>query len=222
MSRIISAVIMLFSLYAQVSAYSLVEVLGGRKQPIKWGEARLGSPAVIRFSLARSRFHLEGGLRRAKCDTIDSLDALLKNSALTEEEFIAEARRGLGRWSEVAGATFEYVADAREADVLIGAQTSPSGKAFVNMRVHPQNDAYTAEKGIVCLNPKLPFVSGSGDCVKAFNVAYLLSHEFGHILGLDHPSPGGSLMAFKCSEQHVMSADEEKGARFLYGPPREK
>ena len=218
MLRIVSAALTILVLHANAFAYKLVEIPGAPAYPMKWGAARPGTPAVIRFGFARAQYRLDGGLRSAGCDTIEPLETILVQGSLSEEEFLAEVRRGVSRWSAVAGITFEYVREAADADVLVGAQAYPHGTAYVNMRITEGKRMHTAEKGIICLNPQRQFVRGSGDCSATYNIAYVLSHEFGHILGLDHPAPGGTLMAFRCSEEHVLSLDEENGARFLYGP----
>jgi hypothetical protein len=218
MLKIVSAALTMLVLHANAFAYKLVEVPGRAAYPMKWGASLPGSPAVIRFGLARSQYRLDGGLHGAGCETISPLNAVLAEGGLSEEEFLAEVQRGVSRWSAVAGITFEYVREEADADVLIGTQTNPHGTAYVNMRITEGARMLTAEKGIICLNPRRQFIRGNGDCKATYNIAYVLSHEFGHILGLDHPAPGGTLMAFRCSEEHVLSIDEENGARFLYGP----
>lgn len=224
MLRIISACIAALCMCDSAAAYKLLEVPGRSGTYLKWGEARVGTRAVIRFSLARNRYHLEDGIKGAGCDTIEPLDRALEKSGLTESEFLRETKRGLGWWSEVADITLVYVSEAKDADVLIGAQAYPSGRAFANVHIRPGSKTmYTIEKGIVCLNPHVRFTSGSSDGKATLNIAYVISHEFGHVIGLDHPkrkekTTKRSLMAFIYSESHVMSEDEEEGAQFLYGP----
>lgn len=200
-------------------AYRLVE--GGETTPIKWGAARLGNGARLTYALARERFDLTGGFSGAGCESILPLNTMLAKSEMTEEEFREEAQRGIDRWSRVADVTFVYTEDAASADVILGVQAQPRGRAFVNMRVRRADDVRVGEKAILCIHPGVTLTRGRGDCNMRFNIAYLLSHEFGHVLGLDHPAPKGSLMAFRCSEDHQLNDDDAAGARFLYGPARE-
>lgn len=202
----------------EAQAYRLVEA--GEKTPIKWGVSQLQTGARIRYALARETSDLQGGFSGAGCTRVVPLDDLLKKSNLTEDEFRTETQRGIERWSAVADVTFVYTDDASSADVIIGAQVHPRGGAYVNMRVRKEGHLRIGEKAIVCINPQSTFTGGRGDCRTRFNIAYLVSHEFGHVLGLDHPAPAGSLMAFRCSEDHQLNADDAAGARYLYGPAR--
>lgn len=206
-------------LYAQeAQAYKLVD--SPDAIPIKWGEARLKTGARLTYALARRRFDLEGGFSGAGCTGVLPLDEVLTKSALSETEFRAETQRGIDQWSRVADVTFVYTDDAAHADIVIGAQAEPRGHAFANIRVRRSGGVRVGEKAIVCIHPMLILTRGRGDCEKRFNIAYLFSHEFGHVLGLDHPSPAGSLMAFRCSEDHHLNDDDAAGVRYLYGPAR--
>ena len=223
MSKIIPMVIM-FLMSAHAYAYKLVEVPGGVKLPVKWGSAVLGSPAVIRFTIARERFDLEGGLPMAGCSTVGSMAPIMGAGRISEADFIGEIQAGLSRWSRIAGVRFVYVPSTAHADVVIGALAKDDPRpAYANMRLRLNEDAYVVEKGIVCLNPRYRFIREKSECgSSARNIAYVVSHEFGHIIGLDHPGSEGSLMAYRCSNDHVMTFDEEEGARLLYGPARER
>jgi hypothetical protein len=198
-------------------AYRLVNEEGA---PFKWGSSQLGTGAVITYSFAREPIVLQRGFDRAECDAIESPEVMLARSSIAVAAFEAEVRRGIERWTQVADVRFLAVDDPREADVVIGAQIHPRGTAFVNVRVANDGAVRTAEKAIVCINPQHVLTVRSGDCATRFNIAYLLSHEFGHVLGLDHPAPVGSLMSFRCSEDQQLNDDDAAGARYLYGPAR--
>jgi hypothetical protein len=202
----------------EAQAYRLVG--GGDTAPIKWGDARLKTGARVTYAFARTHFDLTDGFRGAGCTSIVPLDPILSGSGITEDEFRKEAQRGIDRWARVADVSFVYTEDVERADVIIGAQALPRGRAFANVRVRRIGDMRIGEKAIICINPEMILTRGRGDCRTRFNIAYLLSHEFGHVLGLDHPAPKGSLMAFVCSEDHQLNDDDAAGARYLYGPAR--
>lgn len=196
-------------------AYKLVHE--NDEAPFKWGSAQVGTGVTIRYALARSRFTLAGGFSRAACDTIDSLHSMLEKSGVDESSFVREIQRGINQWSRVADVRFVYTGDADSADVIIGAQVDPQGTAFANVEAVSSEPMRVAHKAIVCINPLRDLVEKRGDCKTRFNIAYLMSHEFGHVLGLDHPAPSGSLMAFRCSEEQQLTNDDAAGAQYLYG-----
>lgn len=200
------------------AAYKLVREKG--EAPFKWGAPQLGTGARITYAIARGRFALEGGFARAGCDTVESLEPMLEGSGIDEARFAREIRRGIERWSAVADVRFVAVEDAAAADVVIGAQLHPRGTTFANVRATRAGALRSAEKAIVCINPSRILTEKQGDCTTRFSIAYLMAHEFGHVLGLDHPAASGSLMAFRCSEDHLLNEDDAAGARHLYGPAR--
>lgn len=207
--------IVLYILFSMPAlAYRLVDEEGS---VFKWGSSRLGSGAVITYAIAREPFTLEYGFARAACDSVESPDAMLARSGIDTVTFDTEIRRGIEEWSRVADVRFVAIDDPREADVVIGVQTHPRGTAFVNVRLVGEGAVRTAEKAIICINPHHVLTERTGDCRARFNIAYLVSHEFGHVLGLDHPAPTGSLMAFRCSEEQELNDDDAAGARHLYG-----
>jgi len=56
---------------------------------------------------------------------------------------------------------------------------------------------------------------------KSYRLRYVLAHEIGHVLGLDHPSPSGELMSFEYSGRlEGLQPGDIAGIVALYGPSR--
>jgi predicted Zn-dependent protease len=150
------------------------------------------------------------------------MTGLLEKAEVSWPVFRAEVRAALDAWERVAGITFEMVDDADEADILIGAQTEPRGRAFVNV-------AHAAAKGkgagilsrsIVCLNPEQPWKVGFDGRLEVYDLRYTMTHEIGHAIGLNHPGPTGQVMAFTYQEEfRDPQPGDITGATMLYGPP---
>jgi hypothetical protein len=199
-----------------IVSFKLIELQGAN---IKWGSSVLGTPARVTVAFADEARATPDA---RNCRQIGPMSGLLGKADVSWPMFRTEVRAALDAWERVAGITFEMVDDANEADILIGAQTEPRGRAFVNV-------AHAAAKGqgagilsqsIVCLNPEQPWKVGFDGRLEVYDLRYTMTHEIGHAIGLNHPGPTGQVMSFTYQEEfRDPQPGDIAGATMLYGPP---
>jgi hypothetical protein len=154
---------------------------------------------------------------------------LLDASRIESERFRQEVAAAFGLWEAAAGVRFLESADTKAADILIGAQASPRGFAFTNVdqdRTGLTPVSSTAiqvrriQQSLICLNPTKLWKIGFDGNLDVYDVRYTIAHEIGHAIGLDHPSPSGELMSFRCTEDfRTLQSGDVAGAVALYGEP---
>jgi hypothetical protein len=78
--------------------------------------------------------HRAGGLLRgAQLPRHGADGRLLEKSGIDKSQYEAEAAKAFEAWSSVADIEFRQVSDPAAADILIGAQVKPVGRAFTNV-----------------------------------------------------------------------------------------
>ena len=190
--------------------------------PMKWGRPRLGASAVVTWRLARGTERFE---RARNCRSIEPIETALAPSGIERAAFLGELHAAMDAWQRVAGIRFRRTDDG-EADLVIGAQSRPRGKAFTNVRADrtpkPQQVRVDRLAGsLICLNPTHPWKIGFDGNLKSYDLRHTLLHELGHVIGLDHTGASGSVMAFRYDEKHDgLTVGDVAGARKLYGLPR--
>lgn len=211
--------------------YRLLQ-LDGRQ--VKWGAPQLGTGAKVRYALVPAG--MDFGPTR-NCDGLLPLDGLLADNRIDRQEAAREIAAAFALWERAANISFQAVEDPVAADILIGAQAKPRGRAFTEV-IHDRRKAGPAtvgalsptdakaqggnvrpiEKALICLNPEKPWKVGFGGDVEVYDLRYTIAHEIGHAIGLDHPGPSGQLMGFAYEEQfRVLQAGDLAGAIALYG-----
>lgn len=214
MSAIIP-LILLLPAHAGPGEYKLLE-LDGHK--VKWGDRRLGAAASVSYAFARRAFLFDDAIN---CGDMAPIDALA-GERLTMDALSHETAAAFRVWERAAGLSFYEVSDARDADIIIGAQGRPYGRAFANVSYEPESDAdvRAIEQALVCLNPDQGWKVGFDGDENVYDVQYTLVHEIGHAIGLDHPGPAGQVMGFRYSEAFSdLQPGDLLGAQMLYGPP---
>jgi len=213
--RLISALLFAAALVLPCSAngaYRLLELDG---HPVKWGKAQLGTGAVITYNLAgRSS---RGGM--INCRAITPLTLLLRRSRLTGDSFERALNSALHAWEAVANVRFVRVANNAAANLTIGAEQAPDGTAYTDVTPvsSATNSVTTPARAVICLNPVLQWTVTKRTGARV--LGYVLEHEIGHTLGLDHPSPSGELMSFEYSDVvQTLQPGDVAGITFLYGP----
>jgi len=183
---------------------------------VKWGEPVLGTGATVRYAFVIEEMKFSGV---RNCEAMTPLDAPLKHFAIEPEQLHSETAAAFAMWERAADIRFLAVADPAEADILIGGQLAPKGRAFAN--VASRNDAGSTrpiDRALICLNQTLPWKIGFGGDANAYDLRYTIAHEIGHAIGLNHPGPSGQLMAFKYGEGfRALQAGDTDGAVALYG-----
>lgn len=146
------------------NAYRLL-TLDGYK--VKWGEQTLGVRASISYAFADETLRFE---EARNCGVLVPM-TVLSGQHLSMETLTQETAAAFRVWERAANLSFHQVEDAREADIVLGAQGQPRGRAFANVTYGPglKEGVRGIDQALVCLN-------------------------------LDHPRPSGQLMGFRYTE----------------------
>lgn len=200
--------------YSVENGYRLLELDGYK---VKWGERRLGVAARISYAFADQKLQFDDAIN---CGELTPLQTLA-DDRLSMETLARETAEAFRAWERAAALSFYQVDDARDADIIIGAQGKPTGRAFANVTYapEPQDDVRAIEQSLVCLNPEHKWKVGFDGDKNVYDIRYTLIHEIGHAIGLDHPGPSGQVMAFDYTEAFDDLQDGDlSGATLLYGP----
>lgn len=181
--------------------------------PLKWGAPNRG--ATITYAVAEYSSSLRG---KENCRHTTGVSALLTHSQLRTEQFHAALTSAFQLWSEAADVHFEPAAPGARPDLTVTAEAEPDGIAFTDVR--HRSGAIT--QAIICLNPKAAWTAENRpDIADAYRLTYVLAHEIGHAIGLDHPSPEGQLMSFEYDRaRQGLQPGDVNGVVSLYGKPR--
>lgn len=199
-----------------IKPYRLV-VLDGHS--VKWGEPVLGAGAIVTYALVET----PAGFADARnCRSMVPLAPLLETSHVSPARFSVELAAAFAAWSDAINVTFRPAEVAQSADVLIGAQGEPFGRAFTNV-AHAQASSADGPapitRSLICLNPMEHWKIGFDGDLNTYDLRYTLEHEIGHALGLDHPGVAGVLMDFRYHEDvSGPTPGDLAGALVLYGP----
>lgn len=206
-----------------LSDYKLI-VLDGAS--LKWGEPVDGTPATVTYALADSTRHFQNAIN---CGGLAPLDGLLAANHVDRATFDRELKAAFAAWSAVADITFEPAVNSASAEILIGAEVAPRGRAFTNVDYDKSVNVsvsagppppHEMRQALICLNPEEHWKVGFDGNLAVYDLRYTLQHEIGHAIGLDHPSVRGALMDFRYLEQfQTPQAGDIRGAVALYGPP---
>jgi predicted Zn-dependent protease len=149
---------------------------------------------------------------------------LLADNRVSSTTFEAELRAAFDLWSAVADVRFVRATSAETADILIGAQAEPRGRAFTNIefdRSGPPGGFRTLTQSTICFSPAERWKIGFDGDLEVYDLRYTLLHEIGHAIGLDHPAIDSQLMDFRYSERfRAPQGGDVLGAVALYGASR--
>lgn len=183
---------------------------------VKWGAPVLGTGATVTYALVATAFEFPDA---RNCRSIVPMDALLSANSIAVPVFAAEVEYAFAAWSAVANIVFQP-SDPASADILIGAEADPFGRAFTNVAHAATSEGGTASiaRSVICLNPAQKWKVGFDGNLDVYDLRYALEHEIGHAIGLDHPGVTGVLMDFRYREKFSgPQAGDIAGALALYG-----
>lgn len=195
-------------------------VLGGHT--VRWSVPAAGLPATITYAFLTEPANFPGA---RNCDAMLTPEAALKRSRIPLDDFRREVRAAFSQWEQAANVVFKEVSSAHDAGILIGADAKSRGRAFTNVALHQghvraeiKNGSDTIRQSLICLNPDQPWKIGFDGNLDVYDLRFTMTHEIGHAIGLDHPSPEGQLMSFRYAEKsRVLQPGDVAGAVALYG-----
>ncbi len=193
--------------------YRLLELDGYK---VKWGDRRLGKGASVNYAFAGETLQFDNA---HNCGDLGPIETLLGEN-LSMETLARETAAAFRVWERSAGLSFHEVGDVRDADIILGAQGQPRGRAFANVSYAPdaEEGVRAIEQALVCLNPGHEWKVGFDGDENVYDIRYTLIHEIGHAIGLDHPGPSGQVMAFRYTEAFDdLQPGDLRGVRRLYG-----
>lgn len=206
---------------------------------VKWGAPKWGAGAMVTYGFATSEVKSPSA---RNCASLLPLEMFAKRTGLPDTRLRGEAAAAFAAWSSVTDITFVETSNAAQADIIIGAQGRPAGRAFTNIELDsgPLAEAPAAERGLVatesparpasansirsirqalvCLNPSAKWKVGFDGNLDVYDLRYTLMHEIGHAIGLDHPGAAGALMGFRYDEKlNGPTMSDGDAAQKLYG-----
>ncbi len=185
---------------------------------MSWSVPAAAGSTSITYAIVASQRTFAGA---RNCRIVEPLDRLLGANNIARATFEHELDAAFTAWSRVANIRFRKV-DAPDADILIGAQATPAGRAFTNVEYSDpgsSTERVRLTRSVICLNPEQPWKVGFDGNLEVYDIRYALTHEIGHAIGLDHPGRTGELMDFHYREDfRVPQLGDIAGATALYGP----
>jgi hypothetical protein len=208
---------------------------------VKWGQPQWGAGATVTYAFASAP---ETSPEARNCASLRPFGEFIEKTGLPGPQVQSEAEAAFAAWAKVTGLNFVEAKDAADADIVIGVQGNPSGRAFTNVELEskPMAEGPAAERGftisaeppaagaepnglrpirraLICFNPLAKWKIGFDGNMDVYDIRYTLTHEIGHAIGLDHPGVAGALMDFRYNEKlKGLSQGDIDAAQRLYGP----
>jgi hypothetical protein len=199
-----------------LQAYRHIQLDGHR---VKWGGPEAGAGAVVTYATLDRAIEFP---EARNCRAMAPVGPMLAANGVAAATFEAELRQAFDLWSAVADIRFVPAKTAAAADILIGAQAEPRGKAFTNVefdRSGPPGGFRTLTRSTICFSPAERWKIGFDGNLEVYDLRYTLLHEIGHAIGLDHPAIDSQLMDFRYSERfRTPQRGDVLGVVALYGP----
>ncbi len=233
---------------APASADALLEVDG---HLLKWVSQASAPATTITYAVLTGPYALPGGRRILSPDNCSSMhafnDIVAASPAVSAEAAGRALHAAFAAWEAAANVKFVEARDPLQANIVVGAQDVPAGRAFTNLSYLSDHGSLPVEKALggpqppapraeaqldggvseieqsyVCLNPGSRWKTGFDGNLDVYDLRHTFMHEIGHAIGLDHPGSSGSVMAYRYDEGvHELQASDVAAVQRLYGPPRQ-
>jgi Matrixin len=206
-----------FALAGEPETFLGFRLLDLENQSVKWQSPRMGESATVSYAFATQATATPGA---RNCASMLPPDKAYAPSHISRGQFAREVAAAFRMWEQVANITFREIGNADAADILIGAQGKPVGRAFTNVALKPTgaDGRKVIARSLICLNPRQRWKIGFDGDLDVYDLRYTIAHEIGHAIGLDHPSAAGQLMSYRYDErQRGLQAGDMQGAALLYG-----
>ncbi|MGO9544789.1 MAG: matrixin family metalloprotease [Rhodomicrobium sp.] len=243
----LALVAVLISAFASPAyAGALLEVNG---HLLKWVSHVQHGATVITYAVLSRPYTLPNGKRILSPDNCSSMhafgDIVASSPGIAAEAAESELRAAFAAWEAAANISFAEVSDPSQANIVVGAQDFPVGRAFTNLSYLSGHGILPVEKALggpgpsaepgdteasgavsgieqsyVCLNPRMRWKTGFDGDLDIYDLRHTFTHEIGHAIGLDHPGSSGAIMAYRYDE-HVreLQPSDIAAVQELYGPP---
>jgi Matrixin len=188
-------------------------------QSVKWQSPHWGESAAVTYAFATEATTTKGA---RNCGELLPPETAYEPSHISQSQFRREVAAAFHMWEGAANISFRETSDPKTANIVIGAQGKPVGRAFTNVELKPAgaDGRKVIARSMICLNPRQPWKIGFDGNLDVYDLRYTIAHEIGHAIGLDHPSAAGELMSYRYDErQSGLQAGDMKGAALLYGRP---
>jgi hypothetical protein len=196
---------------------AIFRIIDLKGSAVKWGSPEMGTGTTVTYAFATE----PGAFAEARnCRAMEPMDTLLDRSGVDQALYEAETARAFEAWSSAADIEFRRVSDPDAADILIGAQAKPVGRAFTNVSYAraATRAVRPLEKSLICLNPEQPWKVGFDGDLNVYDLRYTMTHEIGHAIGLDHPGTPTQVMSYRYEERFAtLQPGDIRGAVELYG-----
>ena len=96
-------------------------------QTVKWQSPRIGEGAAVTYAFATEATDTPGA---RNCAKLEPPDKAYVPSHISGGQFRHEVAEAFRMWEGVANITFREASEPRAANILIGAQGEPQGRAF--------------------------------------------------------------------------------------------
>ncbi len=210
------------AVHAVETGHKIFKLLKIERQPAKWYSAKRDAPVELTYAFIDRRMAFKSA---RNCTAMQAIGAALKPSSISLDAFRSETEKAFQLWENVAEVRFSETSDVETANILIGAQIAPRGRAFTNVALDAGKKHMTPRaisRSLVCFNPAVPWKVGYDGDLDVYDLSYTMAHEIGHALGLDHPGPSGQLMGYRYDEQHnSLQVGDIDGILQLYKPTRD-